>query len=728
MTLFDAYPHTVVSLDYIKADRRRESFARACPALVVVDEAHACVGTHQSRQQRFELLKRLAEDRGRHMILLTATPHSGDELAFDRLLGLLDPEFSAGALETEAGRTRLARLFVQRRRIDVTARDWDEDRVFPEHKTAEQTYKLTPEHLAFHDAVLDYCLGVVEGAGPDQRRRRLAFWGTLALMRCVGSSPAAAASALRNRLAAEPDRLEEQVFDDDADEMDAVDVEPASGFDDNDPLSKLVKQAQDLIKAPDPKLQAMAKLLKPLIIDGANPVVFCRFIATAEHVAAGLRKAFPRLDVACVTGQLQPDERREHVEAMIDHRQRLLVATDCLSEGINLQGLFDTVIHYDLSWNPTRHQQREGRVDRFGQPRELVRSVLLYSPDSAIDGAVLDVILRKAEAIRKATGVTVPLPDERGAVTGALMQAVVLRKGRGRQLTLDLGLEDDRAQMETRWRAAEEGERRSRARFAQNALKPEEVVPEWQRWRDLLGTPDQIRRFVERAMSRLDAPLQPDSDGTARAHLAELPPALAERLEARGLEGTVRLAFEEPPPTGAEMVSRSHPLPATLAEALVEGALDPGSSHVGALGRAGAWPTAAVKARTTVAILRLRYKLIVHARRERVLLAEEAGALAFSAAAPGAVLAGEAARALLEEPATGNLETVARNRLLAQAAEWIKTALDGPIATYARERAAALAEDHAHVRAAAAGSSRVSVEPVLPADVIGLYVLVPGVA
>ena len=174
---------------------------------------------------------------------------------------------------------------------------------------------------------------------------------------------------------------------------------------------------------------------------------------------------------------------------MAEAEQRLLVATDCLSEGINLQQLFDTVIHYDLSWNPTRHQQREGRVDRFGQPTELVRSVLLFSPDSAIDGAVLDVILRKAEAIRKATGVTVPLPDERGAVTGALMNAVLLRKGRSRQLSLDFGLALDAAAMETRWRDAEEGERRSRARFAQNVIKPEEVAPEWQRWRELARRP-----------------------------------------------------------------------------------------------------------------------------------------------------------------------------------------------------------------------------------------------
>jgi superfamily II DNA or RNA helicase len=725
-TLFEAYPFTVVSLDYIKAERRRDSFARSCPSLVVVDEAHACVGTHQNRQQRFELLKRLASDRERHLILLTATPHSGDEAAFDRLLSLLDEDFEESALDNEATRIRLARHFVQRRRVDITGRDWGEERVFPRHETTERPYDLNTDHKSFHDAVLDYCLGVVEGAGHDQHHRRLALWGTLALMRCVGSSPAAAASALRNRFAAHPDRLEEQVFDDEADEADAVDVEPASGINDDGPLAALVAHAERLSKSPDPKLDALLKPLKPLITEGANPVVFCRFIATAEHVAAGLRRAFPKLRVEAVTGGLPPEDRRKQVEAMIEADQRLLVATDCLSEGVNLQSLFDTVFHYDLSWNPTRHQQREGRVDRFGQPATLVRSVLLYSPDSAIDGAVLDVILRKAETIRKATGVTVPLPDERGAVTGALMNAVMLRKGRSRQLSLDFGLAADTDAMETRWRDAEEGERRSRARFAQNVLKPEEVIPEWQRWRELLGSPDQVRRFVDRAMSRLDAPLEPEKKGTARAHLAALPAAVAERLAARGLEGSVRLAFEEPPPTGAEMVSRSHSLPATLAETLLEGALDPGSSPVPSLGRAGAWPTAAVKTVATVALLRLRYKLTVHGRRERLLLAEEAGALAWDATSTEITLRAEAARALLEHPATGNLAPAARQRVLTQAIERVTTALDGSIAAYARGRAQALAEDHARVRTAAAGTARVSVEPVLPPDIIGLYVLVPA--
>ena len=188
----------------------------------------------------------------------------------------------------------------------------------------------------------------------------------------------------------------------------------------------------------------------------------------------------------------------------------------------------------------------------------------------------------------------------------------------------------------------------------------------------------------------------------------------------------VRLGFEEPPPTRTEMVGRSHPLPATLAESLLEGALDPGSSPVPSLGRAGAWPTTAVKAVTTVVLLRLRYKLTIHGRRERLLLAEEAGALAFEGAGAQPVLTGEPARALLDRPATSDLVAAARQRLVNQARERIAAALEGSIATYARERGEALAGDHARVRAAAVGSARVTVEPIVPADIIGLYILVPA--
>jgi superfamily II DNA or RNA helicase len=722
-TIFEAHPFTVVSLDYIKADKRRDSFARCCPQTIVVDEAHACVGAHQGRQQRFELLKHLSANHDCHLILLTATPHSGDEDAYGRLLSLLDPAFATSAMEDESFRIRLARHLVQRRRIDIVGKEWGEVRSFPRHETAEKPYTLDTAHKSFHEAVLDYCLEVVTTSGTDHNRRRLALWGTLALMRCIGSSPAAAASALRNRLSGDLERLGEQVFDDDQSE--SIDVEPASGLPDQGPLAKLIDQADRLVKARDPKLTAVIEVLKPLVADGANPVVFCRFIATADHVAVGLRKAFPKLRIEAVTGALTADERRTRVEDMADTEQRILVATDCLSEGINLQSLFDAVIHYDLSWNPTRHQQREGRVDRFGQPSELVRSVLLYSPDSAIDGAVLDVILRKADAIRKATGVTVPLPDERGAVTGALMNAVLLRKGKTRQLSLDLNFEVDAKSMEVRWRDAQEGESRSRARFAQNTIKPEEIAPEWRRWRELLGGPTEVRRFIERAMSRLDVPLQMNGAGP-KAHLDALPAYLRERLSARGLEGTIRLAFEEPPPARTEVVVRSHPLPATLAEALLEAALDPSSSPVPPVGRTGAWLTPAVKAVTVLALLRLRFKLIIRARRERLLVVEEAAAIAFEGNISTPSATGLEAWSLLEINASGNLTDSARDRMIEQARNRVASLVDGPIGEYARGRAIQLADDHGRVRAAGINVPKVSVEPVHPADVMGVFALVPG--
>lgn len=728
-SLFDAFPFTVVSLDYIKADKRRDGFAKACPDFVIVDEAHACVGTHKGKQQRFELLSGLAKDPERRIIMLTATPHSGDEEAFSRLLSLIDPAFASLAFDDARYRERLARHFVQRRRIDLVSKDWGEDRAFPKHETTEAPYRLSQEHLDFQEQVLDYCLGVVERAGEAKRDRRLAFWGTLALMRCVGSSPAAALSALRNRMSNEADRLEPQVFDEDGDDEDAVDVEPSASFSVDEALADLIQSAENLVAAKDPKLEALVGILKPLIRDRANPVVFCRYLATAEHVRDGLRKAFPKLTVESVTGVLTPDERRDRVADMAPDDdgetppQRILVATDCLSEGINLQQIFDSVVHYDLSWNPTRHQQREGRVDRFGQPADLVRSIMMFSPDSAIDGAVLDVILRKAEEIRKATGVTVPLPDDRAPVTDALMAAMMLKKGSTRQLAFDLRLDDGTQIMEAVWRDASEKEKASRARFAQNAMKPNEVAPEWDKVANLLGSPEDAKAFLERAMSRFGVPLE-EKKSLVRAHVHALDLPLKERLEQKALTGTIKLALSEPAPSGTALLTRTHPLTATLAETLVEASLDTASLHDLGIGRLGAWPTNKVDKVTRLALLRIRYKLRVHARRERLLLAEEAALVALEG--EQLVSSGEDARQLLSATASGNLAPVARERFVKQAQAQLPGLLDGPIAKYVAERADELVDDHARIRAATGSGSKVTVEPLLPPDVIGLFVLMPS--
>jgi hypothetical protein len=127
---------------------------------------------------------------------------------------------------------------------------------------------------------------------------------------------------------------------------------------------------------------------------------------------------------------------------------------------------------------------------------------------------------------------------------------------------------------------------------------------------------------------------------------------------------------------------------------------------------------------TTLLLLRLRFKMVTSGRANRLLLAEEATGLAFSGRGQTASLQGEAALALLEAEASSDIEASARNRQI----EAVHDRLDGyeaAIATFAQERAEALSEDHLRLTEAAGGGATVRVSPVLPPDVIGLYVLLP---
>ena len=178
------------------------------------------------------------------------------------------------------------------------------------------------------------------------------------------------------------------------------------------------------------------------------------------------------------------------------------------------------------------------------------------------------------------------------------------------------------------------------------------------------------------------------------------------------------------------MVHRAHPLTATLAEALLEAALDPLSTTIAPLGRAGAWVSAAVERLTVVALARLRFKLIVRSgQRETLLLAEEAATLAWVQGDTTPILTGLAAAALLEDPAAADLADLARVRVLGSALETLdREATRAGLAAYATGRAEALAADHARLRAAARMSGEVRVEAVLPLDLIGVFALLPKVA
>jgi superfamily II DNA or RNA helicase len=734
-SIFTAHPHTVVSLDYIKSERRRAEFLRACPELVIVDEAHTCASTGQGRHQRYALLQGLAESATRHLVLLTATPHSGDEEAFYRLLGLLSREFEglldATGDERTALRERLSRHFVQRRRPDIA--EWKEGSLFPRRETKELTYRLTGAWEKFFEAVLDYCASVVEAASGDAHKQRLSFWSTLALMRCVASSPAAAIRALRTRAGIEQDSadddLENRVFDGASDVLPDDDVEPPVASD--DPLlSELISQAERLTgQSGDPKLKLLTEHIGELVAEGFSPVVFCRYIATAHYLGRMLAAKFKDVTVEVVTGDISSDERKERVDALGDAERRILVATDCLSEGVNLQEHLDAVVHYDLSWNPTRHEQREGRVDRFGQKREVVRATLMYGANNPVDGAVLEVILRKAEKIREELGVPVPLPDDGHSLSQALLKAVLLHtREKHAQASFPFVEMLEAKEIEARWQDMAQKAKRNRTVFAQRRLKPEDVLPEWRKSLAALGGSRDVERFTGRALARLGAGLEPLTRGF-RAPLGALPEDIRERLESEGLAGTVLVDFDYPPARRCRAVQRSHPLVSVLAETLLERTLasgaDEAASDPGVLGRVGCWVAAGVEVRTLVALVRLRHQLVsTRAGRTSTLLVEEATAVAWQGA--GAPLEGEAALELLAPPPVLDPPLHVRERAVTAALALLEERV-GDLHAHAERRAQALLADHRRVREAADARGSYSVKALLPADIVGLYVLLPRV-
>lgn len=772
-SIFEHHQVVIVSLDYIKSERRRHEFLRTCPKFVIVDEAHTCTAANgegrSARHQRFELISGLAKDQSRHLVLVSATPHSGNEAAFRNLLGLLRPEFAdlPADLSGDARapiRRALAAHIVQRRRADIRAY-LDENTLFPDRLESEATYQLTRPYHELFQKVLAYARESVLDLQTGTHHQRVQWWAVLALLRALASSPAAAVATLRARAsvadtesAEEADDLGSQLVMDIA-QADTLSVDIDPGADAVTPadwlnitadevttarsararLLALAREAERLCSPPyDAKLTKAIELIERLVQEGYNPIIFCRFIATADYVAEWLRRKFGnKVTVDSVTGTLPPAEREIRVKTLGKAKQRVLVCTDCLSEGINLQDDFDAVFHYDLSWNPTRHEQREGRVDRFGQRRPHVKVVTYYGVDNQIDGIVLEVLLRKHQNIRRSLGISVPVPVDTDQIIAAIMEGLVLR-GDPLDTTQSVlpGLEDimrpQRQLLDLEWANAADREKRSRSLFAQHALKVDEVAREVADMRAVLGSRLDVQDFLESALRHYGAVRVGGIPGrTGNFDLTAVPVPVR---EAMGLsEDDQKLVFTFDPGVAEDdpacrLITRTHPVPAGLAAYVVDTSLDPLIPSIAA--RAGAMITDKVQRRTTVLILRPRY----HVRTKRAddtheTLAEDCFAAAFagSPANPEWLVPDVIESLLLARPAGNILPELARERLttVVNALPELLTQIQPVI----QKRADSFAEANKRVRSAIRDRGwKFEVEPLPKPDLLGLYVLLPAAA
>ena len=761
-SLFERYPFVIVSMDYIKSDRRREEFKRACPEFIIVDEAHTCAygAERGGRHQRFEMVRGLAQNPDRHIVLVTATPHSGKEEAFRSLLTFLDKEFDdlpedLTGEENLRHRRHLAQHFIQRRRGDIQ-NYLDSQTPFPKREDREDSYKLSPEYKRLFERVLDYARESVLDATGGQFHQRVRWWSALALLRSLASSPAAAAATLRNRAApAEAENPEEAdeigrrtildiIVDESADGSDVTPGSDPGGEEDEGQRNRrrlldMARAADELLGEKDEKLKKAVDLIKGLISEGYHPIIFCRFIPTAEYVAVELRTRLPKdVEVMAVTGLLPPESRVETIRQLCESKKHVLVATDCLSEGINLQEHFDAILHYDLSWNPTRHEQRDGRIDRYGQPSPTVRVLTYYGLDNQIDGVVLDVLLRKHRTIRSSLGISVPVPVNTEQVVEAIFEGLLLKSNpnvlQGYLPGFDEYIKPQKDDLYGKWEAASEREKRSRTLFAQETIKVDEVARELHAVQAAIGSGVDVADFTRRTLAVFGA--QTTGTDPLDTNLTEASSALKDVLaQSSGFDLTnpkFRFRFNQPVQEDEHYLQRTHPFVETLANHVLETALDPLSGDAvryPAARRCGAIRTKAVDKRTSLLLVRFRYHIIQTQNNvERPLLAEDCRLLAFSGSPQSAVWLeeNEAEKLLLAQP-DGNIAAD-------QAAEFVGRVIDGfellrsRLDQAASQRGEELLDAHQRVRLATRTRNvRYRVEPQLPPDILGIYIFLPAI-
>ncbi|GAA5155841.1 helicase-related protein [Pseudonocardia eucalypti] len=758
--VYQHYPHLIVSTDYIKQRSRRDEFALLCPELVIVDEAHTCIApsTTASSQahQRYTLLRRLADDPARHLLLLTATPHNGDDGAWQALVGLLDnrlgelpADLSGPAREND--RKLLASYLIQRQRADI--REYlAEDTPFPNRECAEESYRLRPEYQKLFDRILAFARQRVTDPSLSHVHQRVRWWSAIALLRSLASSPAAAVQTLRNRselTSAETvetaDALASpQVLDVDIDELaEGDDTGLGADTSANDHpdattrrrLRGFAAEAEALCGPKgDAKLARLATILNSLITDGFHPIVFCRYIATAEYVAehlhAALAKTHSAARVEAVTGTLPPEERESRVNELIAHDGvRVLVATDCLSEGVNLQDGFTAVVHYDLAWNPTRHEQREGRVDRFGQLAPTVRTVTYYGADNKIDGVVLDVLIRRHEAIKRSTGVSVAVPADSTTVMKAIWESLLLRGTQPEQLMLDLGSVTSSETADavlTRWVDAAEREKASRSRFRQATLRPDDVAETLAEVRRGLGGPADAERFTRDALALLSGQISNTADGfTVRTDT--LPHALLDQLPPAKTP-SMRFHRSLPAPPGEPLLNRTDHTVEAIARYVLDGALDPLLPEAARPARrAAVIRTRAVGTVTTLVVARFRVELVVPGSRRTVTqVAEDAQFLGFT------VVGGEtcwldtdSTGHLLDATPSGNVHDDLARYQLQRALDRLPH-LQGHLTRLGEQVAADAVHAHRAVRRGSRVSRRgLQARLLPPPDILGVYVYLP---
>jgi superfamily II DNA or RNA helicase len=457
-----SFSRIIASYHYLRQDDVLDQFLAACRTpegsphlpwdLLIVDECHNLMPSAFGDDSDLCRMLRLLAPQFEHRLFLSATPHNGHTRCFSGLLEILDPvRFSQTDALRDAERGRVQQVVIRRLKREINARTNP-----PKFCTrlAPQALVLTlkPQEVALSAAFDGFRKAIHKLIASERgtRRRTGSFAVEILgkrLLSCAVAfadswrrckqglaeaevAPDAEVQAARRNLEAETgDDRETQsrvataagvvgswlkgVAPSLKAEIDALDLAIASLG-----LSEAQREMSEVDPLADSRFAALQALIERLLRtnegwrDDERLVIFTEYKTTLDYVVRRLTAKFGDERILTLFGGMD-DVERSDVKASFNnpaHPVRVLVATDAAAEGLNLQRTARYLLHFDCPWNPSRIEQRNGRVDRHGQPRDV--TIFHFVTDQDQDLAFLSHVIKKADEIREDLGSANEIFDE----------------------------------------------------------------------------------------------------------------------------------------------------------------------------------------------------------------------------------------------------------------------------------------------------------------------------
>lgn len=433
----------ITSIDFVKRYDIRRTLRGVKWDLVIVDEAHYLAETvaasriYRTDRSRFgEFISR--SDHCENLLLLTATPHNGYSRGFYSLLRLVDPFLTPNG--KRINRDMVDPILVRRVKDEI----YEDDGVtkkFKGRSIGSISVPMTDEEKELYSEVCRYTQRQWRRSGKDTA---VGFAMTIIKKRLISSL-----HALRMSLNNRYNSLSDEVIDIKAKrglikdywagtnlteeqrekvekELLTAPLDPGALQTEKREIKRLLDLADGIDISRDSKAQTLLKALKKLFAENPQEkvIIFTEYRDTQNSLFEFLSSNGFDGKIEKMHGGMTRKDRRNAQARFFSPEIQILIGTDSASEGLNLQKRCHIIIHNELPWNPNRLEQRNGRVDRWGQKKDvIIRNLYL---EDTIEGEILEILKRKVEKIRKELG---SVSEIVGATSDLDMESILLSRG-----------------------------------------------------------------------------------------------------------------------------------------------------------------------------------------------------------------------------------------------------------------------------------------------------------